>query len=62
MSFSWHCTKAKVIFSGNLNVSYMERGHVKHKETLPNKVVAPSPFLEVYKERYFGFRCLQKAT
>lgn len=49
MSFSWHCTRAKVIFSGNLNVSYMESGHVKHKETLP------SPFLEVCKERYFGF-------
>ena len=40
MSFSWHGARAKVIVSGNLNLSCMEGGHVKHKETFPNKAAA----------------------
>lgn len=38
MSFSWHGARGKVIVSGNL--SFMEGGHVKHKETFPNKAAA----------------------
>ena len=40
----------------------MERGHVRHKETLPNKAGARSPLLEVPREWHFGFGCVYKAA
>lgn len=40
----------------------MERGHEKHKETLPNKAGAGSLLLEVRREWHFGFGCVYKAA
>lgn len=57
-SFPWHCTRAKVLFSGNL--CFEEGGLVT--ETFPNKAVAAPPFLEAGGKQHSGFGCVYKAA